>query len=257
HVEETIAKSPIFAPEIPGLLLNIRGGVPTFVRVTAMAPLVVLSTTLPNDTLAGSRLTTGAAVVVPVPVSVTNCEPVPALSLMVILPLRVPVAAGVNVTEIVQLRPGATTPTQLSVSVKLPAATMLDTVMAPPEFVSVMSCAALVTPTAVAGNVRLAGDALAEGWNCTRRIRLLISSATYRLSDPSTARKAGLSKLASTASPPSPANAAMPLPATVVMVPVAAYTRRIRPLLLSEIKRLPNVPKAIPRGLLSLAAVAG
>src|SRR5437868_4166582 len=67
----------------------------------------------------------------------------------------------------------------------------------------------------------------------TRRIRLLPLSAMNRLPDPSAATPAGLHTPALVAAPPSPLNPHVPLPATVVMTPVAASTRRIRLLLLS------------------------
>lgn len=61
---------------------------------------------MPKLRLVGLSVTEGASTI-PVPVSGTLCGLPVALSAMLILALRVPVAAGVNVTEIVQLAPAA------------------------------------------------------------------------------------------------------------------------------------------------------
>ena len=52
----------------------------------------------------------------PVPVSVTVCGLVDALSVMVTAPFRVPVAVGVKVTEMVQVAPAASEVPQLLVA---------------------------------------------------------------------------------------------------------------------------------------------
>ena len=70
--------------------------------------------------LSGERLTAGA-VLAPVPVKPTVCGLPTALSEMLIVPLRVPVAVGVKVTLIVQLAPAASELPQLSVCAKSPA----------------------------------------------------------------------------------------------------------------------------------------
>lgn len=87
-----------------------------------------------------------------------------ALSLMVIVPLRAPVAGGVNVTLIVQLAPGATLGLQLLVCAKSPLAAMLVTVNKPvPVFDSVTVCAELVVPTSQLPKAKLMGDRLIRG----------------------------------------------------------------------------------------------
>ena len=53
----------------------------------------------------GDRVTTGANW--PVPVRLTACEPLPALSVTVNVPLRVPEAVGLKVTLMVQGAPAA------------------------------------------------------------------------------------------------------------------------------------------------------
>jgi len=88
---------------------------------------------------------------------------VPALSMTVSVPVRVPVADGVNVTLIVHLAAGDRFPPQLLVSAKSPVtATLLIVRVADPVLVSVAGCAPLVLPTFVLVKVREAGATLAE-----------------------------------------------------------------------------------------------
>jgi len=92
------------------------------------------------------RVTPGA-LATPVPVSPTVWgEPV-ALSVTVRFPVRVPVAVGVNFTEMAQLEPAATVDPQEFVWAKSPEA-VIDAMLRadPPELVSVTVCAALVVP---------------------------------------------------------------------------------------------------------------
>src|SRR5580704_1969734 len=85
----------------------------------------------------------------------------------------------------------------------------------------------------------VAGDAVAPGVSVTLRTRLLKMSPTYKSPELVTTTPVGLAKLADSAGPPSPANANLPLPANVSMIPVAAFTRRITWLPESEMKRFP------------------
>jgi hypothetical protein len=61
----------------------------------------------------------------------------------------------------------------------------------------------------------------------------------------STAMAIGVSNIAAVACPPSPAKSAVPLPATVVMMPLAE-TFRIRLFPVSAMKRFPEPSTAIP-----------
>ncbi len=70
---------------------------------------------MPKLRLVGERLTAGA---VPVPLRPTVCGLPAALSLMLSVALRVPVAVGVKVTLIEQLAPAATDVPQLLVWAK-------------------------------------------------------------------------------------------------------------------------------------------
>lgn len=95
----------------------------------------------------------------PVPVSGTVCGLVPALSVMVMVPARVPVVVGVKVTVMVQLPPAAPPVPQLFVWAKLPVATMLEIVsLAPVLLVSLITFAALVVFTVWLPKLKLVGD---------------------------------------------------------------------------------------------------
>ena len=90
------------------------------------------------------------------------------MSVIVMVPVRLPAAVGVKVTEIVQLVSGATPSPQAFVSAKSPE--MLIEVMASmafPLFVSVTVCDALVELVACAAKVRLVGDTVAAGRGVT------------------------------------------------------------------------------------------
>jgi len=91
---EVCAKSPeVDTPQI------VSGTVWVFFSVTLFPVLVVLITWLAKLRLAGDRLTG----TVPVPIKLAVCGEFVALSLTVNVPVRVPTAVGVKVTEIVQL----------------------------------------------------------------------------------------------------------------------------------------------------------
>jgi hypothetical protein len=91
---EVCAKSPeVKTPEI------VSGTVWVFFRVTLFPVLVVLIPWLVKMRPAGDRLTGS----VPAPIKLAVCGEFGALSLTVSVPVRVPRAVGVKVTEIVQL----------------------------------------------------------------------------------------------------------------------------------------------------------
>ena len=93
-------KSPEFVPVMVTLLI-VSVAFPGLVTVIDSAVLLVLTTWFPKLQELGEKLICG--VPVPVPVSETVCGDPPALSLMESVALRLPVAEGVNVTEMVQL----------------------------------------------------------------------------------------------------------------------------------------------------------
>src|SRR5262245_12546533 len=90
----------------------------------------------------------------------------------------------------------------------------------------------------------------------TRRIRELPVSAIRNPPAGSAATPLGAEIAAAVAGPPSPENPDVPLPATVVIMPVAD-TRRISESAGSAIKMLPSGSAATPSGALSWADVAG
>src|SRR5437660_901588 len=98
------AKSPALVP-VRAMLLMVRAALPLLVSVTAWAALVVLTCWLPKLRLVGLKLTPGA--LVPLPLKATVCGLPLALSVILTLALRVPVAVGVNVTLMVQEAPAA------------------------------------------------------------------------------------------------------------------------------------------------------
>src|SRR5579863_471196 len=94
----------------------LRVDVPVLVKVTVCAGLVVPTSWLPKPRLGGERLTPGVA---PNPVRGTVCGDPWASSIKISVAPRLPLTAGVNVTEIVQVAPFlATLVPQLFVSVK-------------------------------------------------------------------------------------------------------------------------------------------
>jgi len=99
-----------------------------------LAPEMV--TLVPAAPLAGEKelRVGGEAEEVPMPVRLTNCALPSApllLSMMVSVPILVPIAVGANATLIVQSFPGASGPEHVLVSAKSPLVTMLVTERVP------------------------------------------------------------------------------------------------------------------------------
>src|SRR5258706_8336782 len=96
----------VFSLKFPlmAMLVIFSAAVPVLLKVIFCDGLVPPTLREPKLKLVGERLTTGTA---PVPVRSTVCGLLPALSVIVTAPRRVPVAVGVNVTLIVQLAPAA------------------------------------------------------------------------------------------------------------------------------------------------------
>src|SRR5438094_3550547 len=91
------------------MLVMLSAAVPVLDSVTTLAALVVPTVCLPNASEVGERLATGVDVPdeTPLPVRLIFWGLPVALSVMVTLPVRVPVAVGLKVTLIAQLEPGA------------------------------------------------------------------------------------------------------------------------------------------------------
>ena len=98
------AKSPPSAPAIERLVI-LNTELPPLVTVIVCAVPVMATGWLPNERLAGERLTTGAT---PVPERLAVWGLPLALSVMLSEAVRLPLAEGVKVTPIVQLPPLAT-----------------------------------------------------------------------------------------------------------------------------------------------------
>lgn len=131
---------------------------PVLVNVTVCAALVVPTTWLPKVRLSAERLTSGP-VAMAVPVRLIRFGLLGALLVMVMLPVRIPTAVGVNVTLIVQLAPAAKLLPQLFDETKSPLAVMLvSTRVVVPVFVAATVCGRLVVPTVWLAKFRLLVD---------------------------------------------------------------------------------------------------
>ena len=147
-----VAKSVAFVPLITTLAI-VSGPLPELLSVNVWALLVLPTFWSVKVSPVGVRDAVGEPV--PVPLSETVCvAPVtlPALSVMVSVPLRAPEAAGVKPTVMVQVEPATSVAPQLFVSEKspelaLPPMVMLAIVSGPvPELVMVTLCAVAATP---------------------------------------------------------------------------------------------------------------
>src|SRR5271156_3922982 len=201
----------------------------------------------------------GELVTLPVPVTVTvsAAAPVPetlivwvvtgALSVIVIVPVDVTNCVGANATSITQLAPtasvaGATGQGFADVASEntlAPVSKILEILRgASPEFVTVTGRVELALIGWFAKPAVLL-ERVMSALSITFLIRLLNKSPTYMLPRLSTTIPSGLAKLADRAGPPSPANAKVPFPANVVIIPVVPSTRRITLFPKSEMKMLP------------------
>jgi len=144
-------KSPPFVP-VTATEVTKSATLPLFVSVTVCGvPLVVPTGWLANVIDAGDNVAAGAPPTA-VPVRLTDCGELPALSVMVMNAARVPFVVGLNVTLMVQPAPTAMVAPQLLVCEKsppfAPVTAMLVLVSeAFPLLVSVTVCAALDVPT--------------------------------------------------------------------------------------------------------------
>jgi hypothetical protein len=155
------AKSPEAAIEV-----KLRAAVPEFVSVTAWAALVLPTVSAANVRLVGESVTAGAVTTgaAPVPVNNTVCgEPI-ALSVTLTVPVLLPAAVGVNVTDRVQVPLAARLEPQFWLTAKSPETTIeVRANAALPEFVSVTVWAVLVVPVVCEEKVRLVGESVADG----------------------------------------------------------------------------------------------
>ena len=156
-----MAKSPALAPEM-AMLVMLIDAVPALARVTDCGELVELTLVAAKVRLAGVT-DAFAVLLVPVPVNATVCGLFVAESVKVSVAVRVPAAAGVNVTLTVQLpEPARVAPQVFDEMAKSPAlvpemAMLVILIDAVPPLANVTVCGELVELTLVAANVRLEG----------------------------------------------------------------------------------------------------
>ncbi len=116
--------------------------------------------------LVGESVTAGAGVpeLAPVPFRATVWGDPAALSVIVSVPARFPVAVGIKVTATVQVAPAATLVPQLLVWAKSPeAAIEVMASAAVPVLLTVTACAVLVVPVVWDAKVRLVGESVTAG----------------------------------------------------------------------------------------------
>jgi hypothetical protein len=164
------AKALAFVPPIVTPVI-VSAALPVFDNVTGTVAVTVPMVVLGNVMVVGERLPTGAGVVVtalPVPLSVTPCDPPDALSETVIVAEKVAAETGVKVAEIVQFEPAARVEPQPLVIAKSAAfappsviPVMFNTAV--PGFESVVDMAVDVEFTVVLGNDRVVGESTACG----------------------------------------------------------------------------------------------
>ena len=140
-------KSPALLP-VMVIPVIVKVVVPTLVRVTVLAGLVVPIVTKPKFRLVGESFA-----IVAIPLSGTFCGLPAALSVMLSADVRVPLAVGLNVTLMVQLAPAVNELPQVWVCAKSPPfvpviAIPLIVKVVVPVFLSVTVLAALVVPIA-------------------------------------------------------------------------------------------------------------
>src|ERR1035437_10222364 len=145
-------KSPVAA--IP---VNVSAAPPVFTSVSIWMALVVPRVWLAKGSAAGlSEIAAGTAS--PIPVRLSNCGELAALSEKLMVPVRAPGAVGLKVTEMVQLAPAATGEPQVLARAKSPVAAIVDTVSAAvPLLVSVTFTTGLIVPTVWAPKFSAAG----------------------------------------------------------------------------------------------------
>jgi hypothetical protein len=147
------AKSPVVE-----IVMPVKATACLLVRVNTFAAVVVPTVVDAKARLAGVNV----AWAMPVPVRGTDCGLLFALSVIVIAPVRVPVAVGVKFTSILQFLPAASVAPQgfaLAIRAKSPLTVMLPMDNVPlPLLVMVTIFPGAVLPTTTAPQVSEVGD---------------------------------------------------------------------------------------------------
>jgi len=244
------------APKLTVVLVELKTPVAPVIALP-LASLRVTVTVAVLPVIAGLGETTSLELLVDtatptaVPLNETDCKtelPLRLLSVVTIEPLILPVATGAKLIRSVQLAPDANEPApeelvscgQLEPPPMVKPVAILGLLPVPgvgklrdmfPILLSVSvyapSVVSVVPKFVVVANVTGLAAAV------TSRMRLLCLSTMYRLPAPSNTTAAGLYKFAADAEPPSPHTAvellhAVPLPDTLLRIPVAAVTLRTR-----------------------------
>lgn len=160
------------------MLVTFNGEVPVLVRVTAWAWLVVPLAVEAKVSEAGLTVTESAAV--PVPLSATVCGEPLAVSATLRVAFRAAAEAGLKDTKTPQLAPAASVaPHECNCrnDVGLVPAIVIELRVTDrvPVFFTVTSCAALVVPDTVFGNVRAVGDRVIDRVDATVPVPLSVT----------------------------------------------------------------------------------
>jgi hypothetical protein len=144
------------------MLEMVSEALPLLVMVTDFAELVVPTPCVPNDSEEGENVSADPK---PVPARLTLCGEPTASSVIESVPVRLPIAVGLKVTETVQLAFTASVAPQVVVRAKsLGVTAVVDMFsVAVPRLVTVTFCAAVVVPTFTLPNDKVAGESETAG----------------------------------------------------------------------------------------------
>jgi hypothetical protein len=182
-----VALVPVIVSEV-----SVNAAVPEFFTVTTCAAVVAPTVVEANVNEVGDNVTAGFPVATPVPLSATSCGDPVALSAIESEAAKAPAAAGLNSTDTVQLAPAASEVVHVVADFKNEVALVpvivseVSVSAAVPEFFTVTTCAAVVTPTVVEANVNdvgvsvTAGAVVVVGHAFTRLVTFIVPSPVVR-----------------------------------------------------------------------------
>jgi hypothetical protein len=163
-MRKEVAFVPVSVSEV-----SVNAAVPEFFTVTVCAAVVTPTVVDANVRLVGVSVTAGPVAAAPVPDRVTACGDPVALSAIDSEAVNAPAAVGLNSTETVQVAAAAKDVVHVFAEMRKEVAFVPVSVSevsvsaAVPEFFTVTTCAAVVTPTVVEAKVRLVGVSVAAG----------------------------------------------------------------------------------------------
>jgi hypothetical protein len=153
--------------------VSVKAAVPEFFTVTTCAAVVTPTLVEANVSVVGVSVTAGAVAAAPVPVKDTDCGVPVALSAIERAAVNAPATNGLNSTDTVQVAPTASEVVHVVADFRkevAPVPVMVSEVnvnAAVPEFFTVTTCAAVVTPTVVDANVSVVGVSVTAGATAT------------------------------------------------------------------------------------------